>query len=185
MYRWYEDSLICYAYISDVTTLKGFENEKSDFRRSRWFTRKWTLQELLAPPELVFFDQHWKRSCKKKDISEIIAEVTEIPWFYVSGGRDRFEGASIAQKLSWASRRQTTRREDLAYCLLGIFGINMPLLYGEGPKAFTRLQGEMIKHTRIKQYLPGDSTFPQIKTAVAFLLNHPPTLRLAAELIML
>ncbi|KAE9381065.1 HET-domain-containing protein [Stipitochalara longipes BDJ] len=146
MFRWYEKSIICYAYLSDVASLGSLRHEDSDFRKSRWFTRGWTLQELLAPSQLVFFDQGWGTSCKKTHISEVISEITGISAIYISHAG--FQRASFAQKMAWASQRKTTRREDLAYCLLGNFEVNIPLLYGEGDKAFTRLQEEIVKQTQ-------------------------------------
>ncbi len=146
MFRWYNDSVICYAYLSDVATLDGLENGDSDFRKRRWFTRGWTLQELLAPDDLVFFDQGWNGSRSKLDIPNVVSEITGIPKPYIAGVT--FGNPSVAQKMAWASQRTTTRKEDMAYCLLGIFRINMPLLYGEGERAFTRLQEEIVKQTQ-------------------------------------
>ncbi|KAI7230272.1 hypothetical protein KC330_g7049 [Hortaea werneckii] len=106
MYTWYEDAAICYAYLSDVPSTDKPFAEKSHFARSRWFSRGWTLQELLAPNEVQFLSMHWT-----------------------------------------SLRRETTRREDAAYCLMGLFSVNMPLLYGEGKKAFQRLQEEIMRHS--------------------------------------
>lgn len=135
------------------------------FREARWFTRGWTLQELLAPVQVLFFNSSWQclgirakikralydqmpykkfTSSSFRSLSHILEEITTIDVLYLVGAWD-IERASIAQRMSWATNRRTTREEDLAYCLLGIFGINMPLLYGEGSKAFLRLQDEIIK----------------------------------------
>lgn len=113
------------------------------FAASRWFTRGWTLQELLAPNEVIFFSQDWIPMGRKKDLVATLEQVTGIDRDYLDDISLR--GASIAEKMSWASRRKTTRLEDMAYCLLGIFDVNMPLLYGEGKKAFKRLQLELIR----------------------------------------
>jgi hypothetical protein len=115
--------------------------EDSPFKKSKWFTRGWTLQELLAPESLIFFDREWEEIGTKRALSSAIISVTGIESPYL---HDQ-SSACIAKKMSWASRRQTLREEDIAYCLLGIFGVNMPLLYGESPAAFLRLQTEIIK----------------------------------------
>lgn len=143
MFRWYRQSHCCYAFLSDVEYDTADATLGSDFEKSRWFTRGFTLQELLAPLDVFFFDVNWRYIGSKASLTERISAITRIPQHML---RDRtFELASVAQKMSWAAKRQTTRPEDVAYCLLGIFGVNMPLLYGEGSKAFTRLQEEILK----------------------------------------
>ena len=117
----------------------------SDFRKSRWFTRGWTLQELIAPRDMVFFRHNWIRLGRRGDLCDTISEVTGIDKTTLNGGD--VGAVSVAKKMSWASRRETTRQEDIAYCLIGIFGINMPLLYGEGERAFVRLQEEIMTNT--------------------------------------
>jgi hypothetical protein len=139
MFRWYRDAEICYAYLSDVSAPLTKSDNMDAFRFSKWFTRGWTLQELLAPDELTFFDKDWKEIGTKEGLRETISKVTGIKHLF------NFEDASVAQKMSWAARRETTRLEDQAYCLLGIFGVNMPPLYGEGPSAFLRLQLEIMR----------------------------------------
>ena len=144
MYRWYQDTLVCYAYLADVTIgdrgLCDLSAER-EFHESRWFTRGWTLQELLAPKDVVFYDKDWREFGSKSSLMAQISLVTGIQQCHMVDTNT----ASAAQKMSWASRRKTTRVEDLAYSLLGIFDVNMPLLYGEGKKAFTRLQQEIVK----------------------------------------
>ena len=115
----------------------------SKFRDSRWFKRGWTLQELLAPAVVIFLDQDWIELGTKLSLQEEVCHATGISTHHLHQPRD----ASVAQKMSWASTRATTRSEDLAYCLLGVFDVNMPLLYGEGMKAFQRLQEEILKHS--------------------------------------
>ncbi|KAE9364736.1 HET-domain-containing protein [Stipitochalara longipes BDJ] len=136
MYSWYKNSQVCYAYLADV---RSGNDLQEDLRKSNWFTRGWTLQELLAPSSVVFFDKDWIDIGTKIILEEQISKITGIEDFR------NFETACIAQKMSWASRRETTRVEDMAYCLLGLFNVNMPPLYGEGEKAFTRLQLEILK----------------------------------------
>lgn len=147
MFAWYCNSSICYAFLADVPPLNPNDLESfQGFRRSRWFTRGWTLQELLAPPNLKFYDEEWSLIDDRSGsiILKVIHEVTGIDEPYLTG-RDALATASIAKRMSWLSKRTTTRIEDLAYCMLGIFDINMPLLYGEGSAAFTRLQREIIQ----------------------------------------
>lgn len=108
--------------------------------------RGWTLQELLAPKRVVFYDRAWQRFADKARLSKHIEKATGVPKEALCNP-DRAFAASIAQKMSWASTRVTSRTEDMAYCLLGLFDINMPLLYSEGKKAFLRLQQEIIKST--------------------------------------
>jgi hypothetical protein len=109
----------------------------STFRQSRWFTRGWTLQELLAPASVEFYDQNWFEIGKKSSMRNLIQEITTIQ------ALDSINDACVAEKMSWAANRETNRTEDQADCLMGLFDINMPLLYGEGEKAFLRLQREI------------------------------------------
>jgi hypothetical protein len=158
MYRWYENARECYAYLNDVTwaqigTKDEMEQSRKEFRDSKWFTRGWTLQELLAPELVLFFDRSWNligpkssEGVKVSDLATEISSITEIDIKYIKNVY-RGRGACAAVKMSWVSRRQTSRSEDMAYCLLGIFDVNMPLLYGEGKKAFFRLQFEIIKQS--------------------------------------
>ncbi|RSL66574.1 hypothetical protein CEP54_003738 [Fusarium duplospermum] len=144
MFAWYRDAEICYAFLIDVPTIPT-SGPLYDFCKSRWFTRGWTLQELLAPREVIFYDQNWQKIGRKSaSLRREIEAVTDINVDFITG-RSTLAHASVAQKMSWLSRRVTTRVEDMAYCMLGIFGINMPLLYGEGNNAFVRLQEEIIK----------------------------------------
>ncbi|KAK0622697.1 heterokaryon incompatibility protein-domain-containing protein, partial [Immersiella caudata] len=142
MYRWYADAGICYAYLADYSPRA---TSRSKFSDSRWFTRGWTLQELVAPKEVVFYGADWHFIGRKSDtLLEAISSVTGIPT--VVFRNPKLIGVqSIAERMSWLAGRKTTREEDMAYCTLGLFDINMPLLYGEGMKAFTRLQEEIIK----------------------------------------
>ncbi|KAF4629091.1 hypothetical protein G7Y89_g9061 [Cudoniella acicularis] len=148
MFRWYEEAQICYAYLADVPELYFSSSQESSkipwkwhFRSSRWFTRGWTLQELLAPTFLLFIDRSWGNIGSREEWAEEIYSTTGIEEKQL---RD-FRSCSLATKLSWASNRHTTREEDRAYSLLGVLGVNMPLIYGEGRRAFIRLQHELIK----------------------------------------
>lgn len=139
MWTWYKVSGVCYVYLADVTDLT-----ESEFGKSSWWTRGWTLQELLAPRELIFFTASWGIIGPKKYMDQTISRISKIDPNVVNGTID-LQSVSVAQRMCWVSSRTTTRTEDMAYCLLGIFGVNMPLLYGEGENAFLRLQQEIIR----------------------------------------
>ncbi|KAF2161720.1 hypothetical protein M409DRAFT_58801 [Zasmidium cellare ATCC 36951] len=122
------------------------------FSRSRYWTRGWTLQELIAPPEVEFFDRRWKFVNSRTSAAAHVARITGIDAsLLASPGRGDLAQAlasySVAERLSWAAGRVTTRVEDSAYSLFGLFGVNMPLLYGEGSAAFERLQQEILRAT--------------------------------------
>jgi hypothetical protein len=145
MYAWYRDSVVCLAYLSDVPTDDDPHSPSSAFAKSKWFTRGWTLQELLAPARVNFYGQRWGKILgTKSSLKAVISQVTSIQ---LSALEDQWSISkfSIAQKMSWVAKRKTTRVEDIAYCLLGVFGINMPIVYGEGKNAFRRLQLELMK----------------------------------------
>lgn len=158
MFQWYSRSAICYAFLEDVwdsNVINGdlpffdgsdYDNEGSVLEHSKWFTRGWTLQELLAPTRVEFYDQKWMHLGSKTEMSSRISIITKIPQRVLIFPRE-IKLQSVAKRMSWASKRETTRLEDIAYCLLGIFSIHMPLLYGEGDRAFQRLQEELIKES--------------------------------------
>lgn len=146
MYQWYSKAYVCYAYLADILLPAKGSAAPRKFVDSEWFQRGWTLQELLAPQELIFFDMEWREIGTKGNLRFIISTATRIHHRYLYGySPEHNNAASIAERMSWASFRTTSRTEDIAYCLLGIMNINMPLLYGEGEKAFLRLQEELIK----------------------------------------
>lgn len=136
MYMWYERADICYAYLCDVQGNRSIAE-------SSWFTRGWTLQELLAPTSLQFYDSRWSPIASRYELSAELEAITGIPQLALHNFRH--DDFCVAEKMAWAARRQTTREEDSAYCLLGLFNVNMPLLYGEGNKAFLRFQEEIMK----------------------------------------
>ncbi|KAH7131753.1 heterokaryon incompatibility protein-domain-containing protein [Dactylonectria estremocensis] len=138
MFQWYRDAAICFAYLSDVDSLDDPASEGSSFSRSRWFTRGWTLQELLAPTEVAFLASDWAEIGTKNSLRAAVSRITGISAKVLE--ESKWSEYSVAQRMSWAAKRQTTRPEDEAYCLMGLFDVNMPLLYGEGRKAFLRLQ---------------------------------------------
>ncbi|KAI0839494.1 heterokaryon incompatibility protein-domain-containing protein [Hypoxylon sp. FL0890] len=151
MFRWYKKAAICYAYLGDVRDASGLSE-------SRWFTRGWTLQELIAPKDVRFYSADWDLLGSKIDLQDELQHITGIERSVLSTGA--FDEICIAKRMSWAATRQTTRVEDLAYSLLGIFQVNMPLLYGEGKRSFIRLQEEIMKtsddHTLFAWGIPSD-----------------------------
>jgi heterokaryon incompatibility protein (HET) len=144
MFRYYQEAEVCYVYLKDVTYWNPSETE---FRHSRWFTRGWTLQELIAPATVQFYTARWYKIGLKTEesLSVLISEITGIDLQTLKGGN--VLSVSIARRMHWASKRKTTRVEDRAYSLLGLFDVNMPMIYGEGIKAFRRLQEEILKST--------------------------------------
>lgn len=148
MFRWYRDAAICYAYLEDASEkIKLPITSSSSISHCRWFTRGWTLQELLAPKEIVFFGAKWTTIGRKTELKEILEQITGIPCTILTGNM-RLDQSSVANRMNWAAKRETTREEDIAYCLMGIFDVNMPMLYGEGRNAFIRLQEEILKQTQ-------------------------------------
>jgi len=152
MFEWYKNAKECYVYLNDVHWVKNrtkdeVESSRRSFRDSKWFTRGWTLQELLAPSKALFFDKRWKFVGNREKLSTDISTATSIDASFVRDYSDRNnrQEISVAMKMAWVAKRETTRSEDMAYCMLGIFDVNMPLLYGERRKAFLRLQLEIIR----------------------------------------
>jgi hypothetical protein len=155
MFRWYREAAACFVFLADVEasgTMLG-----DDFERSRWFTRGWTLQELLAPREIYFFDKRWTYVGDKLSTVYRISQRTGIDLEVVLTGT--WSACCTAQRMSWAADRVTSRQEDMAYCLMGLFDVNMPLLYGEGgEKAFIRLQEEIMKESDDQSIFAWDAT---------------------------
>ena len=146
MYRWYKNSAVCFAYLSDVSSNADM-TQSTAFKESLWFKRGWTLQELIAPRVVEFYGKNdagvWGEIGTKSSLRSAITEVTGIPVDVLRTGI--FQGISVATRMSWASRRKTKRVEDEAYSLMGIFDVHMPMVYGEGKRAFERLQAEIMK----------------------------------------
>jgi len=151
MFRWYRNAVKCYVFLSDVS--KGdFGTQPlpsqllSTLRPSRWFTRGWTLQELLAPLRVEFFSKEGDWLGDKTTLESQMHNITGIAVKALQGTHLSY--FSVDERMSWASNRRTTIEEDHAYCLLGIFEIHMPLIYGEGKEnAFRRLLDEIKKHS--------------------------------------
>ncbi|KAK6073224.1 HET domain-containing protein [Seiridium cupressi] len=151
MFTWYHNAAVCFVYLSDL----GPSSEPTvvALRRCRWFSRGWTLQELIAPTNVQFYNSHWQPVATKTEIPKELMEVTginELAIIFRDRGTDVREvlrSLPVSIKMSWAASRVTTRPEDMAYCLLGLFDINMPILYGEGERAFIRLQEAICGQT--------------------------------------
>lgn len=193
MFAWYRDSEVCYAYLADFDSTQGGTLSS---RPIRWFTRGWTLQELIAPLKVYFYDKNWVRFGDKWSLAAQLVAVTGIDelafrWhfdpvhyfdfdgYYTYPNEDYsprhspesrcnfcrrdlnhvLQSFRIATRMSWAASRETTRPEDIAYSLLGIFGVNMPMLYGEGGRAFLRLQ-QAILQTSTDQSILAFNTVP-------------------------
>ncbi|KAN0102226.1 HET domain containing protein [Hyaloscypha variabilis] len=184
MYMWYKSAKICYAYLADVKPLLRTRlSPLAQFERSRWFTRGWTLQELIAPAKVEFFAGDWSRFGTKAGFHSALSQVTGIDEGTLTGGRDLRE-VSIAKKMSWASKRVTTRPEDIAYCLLGIFGVNLPLLYGEGEKAFIRLQEEIMRNSDDQSLFAWSLTQPpRSSKLLGFLARSPAAFEKSANIV--
>ncbi|KAJ4302535.1 hypothetical protein N0V88_002684 [Collariella sp. IMI 366227] len=177
MFSWYRKSAVCYAYIADCES----DQPENLSAKNRWFTRGWTLQELIAPTRVEFYNRDWVRIGDRAALAGVLSGITRMDdllfkWhphecclirkglstesgiskstaylptcsFCRQNAVGMLESFSVATRMSWAANRTTTREEDLAYSLLGIFGVTMPLLYGEGRNAFLRLQQEIARKT--------------------------------------
>ncbi|KAL6399495.1 hypothetical protein AUP68_18043 [Ilyonectria robusta] len=202
MFKWYNKSAACYVYMEDVVLAQdGSTINMVNFDSSRWFTRGWTLQELIAPHELQFFDRDWKKMQSRHELAQRLSNITGIHTDILSR-RHRLErpvlllrrnnhstncpackaydglalylgNETIATKMKWAANRVTTREEDIAYCLLGLFDINMPLLYGEGKNAFLRLQEEILRKAPDQTILTWTESFLRRGRQISYLPEHP------------
>jgi hypothetical protein len=191
MFRWYQNAERCYVLLTDVLKndqdlpdasgghpdemAKRTRHWKTALRKSRWFTRGWTLQELIAPSNVEFFAKNKEYLGDKQSLEEEIHDITGIPTSVLR--HHTLRDFSIEERFSWTASRQTTYEEDMAYCLLGIFDINMPLLYGEGKMNAMKRLRRMAEHARdgpsgavlqqklsgLRQWLgvPDPSTIPQ------------------------
>lgn len=144
MYDWYRLADVCYVYLADVPHGQDPTRENSRFRRSRWHTRGWTLQELIAPERVEFLTRTWTYLGTKMGMAATLEEITGIDFDVLTGRVTDLDTISIAKRMSWAARRDTTYVEDQAYCLMGLFCVNMPPIYGEDSNAFLRLQKEIV-----------------------------------------
>ncbi|KAH8725657.1 hypothetical protein GQ44DRAFT_582994, partial [Phaeosphaeriaceae sp. PMI808] len=149
-FHWYQHAAKCYIFLSDVAVpdIVGPQlyriTWENAFRTSEWFTRGWTLQELLAPASVEFFSKEGKLLGNKMSLEQEIHEITQVPLKVLQG--QRLSKISVDERMRWVASRKTTIKEDKAYCLLGILGVFIPLIYGEGEdNAFLRLEEEVQK----------------------------------------
>jgi hypothetical protein len=152
MLQWYREASKCYVYLSDVSIHDNFDpknpSSESTFWNCRWFSRGWTLQELIAPASVEFFSKEGQKLGDKRSLEHQIHQITGISIQALRGCP--LSIFSVEERMSWAAGRKATRKEDEAYCLLGIFNIYMPLIYGEGSNAMTRLRRKIHKALRDK-----------------------------------
>ncbi|KAI1452742.1 HET-domain-containing protein [Annulohypoxylon moriforme] len=201
MFQWYKSSAACYVFLEDVRAV-------SDLFKSRWFTRGWTLQELIAPETVRFYDHRWNLLGDRFGLAPEITHRTNIglnvltrnhlnngyPWeahthsnqkstcescyCVITTIEDSLKTVCVAEKMNWVSERETTRIEDIAYCLLGIFGVNMTLIYGEGLNAFRRLQEEILKRSEDQSILTWCAFDESHDATSSFLASHPRQFKL-------
>lgn len=158
MFNWYRKAEKCYVYLSDVSVYSDDESQPKWTRdlaisKSRWFTRGWTLQELLAPKSVEFFSREGKLLGDRKTLEQEIQKATEIPITALRGSP--LSGFSVSERIRWAEKRTTNRKEDKAYCLLGIFNVSMCPRYGEEEHAFTRLMAKIYPPLRSLSHAKG------------------------------
>ena len=183
MFEWYRRAGVCMVYLSDVSMEEldvgkdPDEVDMKEFRQSAWFTRGWTLQELLAPDHSFFYSKSWKQIGTRRSLLRHIVEASGIEERYITATpafarnlEQMLASTTIAMRISWASRRRTTRIEDAAYCLLGLFGISMMPLYGEGHRAFRRLQLEIMKEFNDDSLFAWSTNSARLNN---FLATHP------------
>ncbi|KAJ9161556.1 HET-domain-containing protein [Coniochaeta hoffmannii] len=145
MFRWYKNAAVCFAYLADLPAGPK-KNLQQALSLCHWFTRGWTLQELVASRVVEFYDEAWNLRGDKHELCELVSSITRIDEDVLRDS-SLLRNIPVARRMSWASTRQCTRVEDVAYSLLGIFDIHMPLIYGEGDKAFIRLQEAIAQDT--------------------------------------
>jgi len=165
MFSWFRFSTVCYVYLSDVPSLAAEQLLRSNdpFYRCRWFTRGWTLEELIAPPVVHFFDSGWNFFGTKISLSQQLSHITGIPRSCPTGSTVVGD-YSIAERMSWASRRLTTRVEDQAYCLMGLFDVNIPLQSSQSssnisPRPNNNTNNYIIRHLNKSNQKPPHKRF--------------------------
>ncbi|KAG7284324.1 hypothetical protein NEMBOFW57_010696 [Staphylotrichum longicolle] len=192
MFRWYKRARKCYAFLGDVDEAPVLDSKAApaaveqdnpsrpalvpdnlglfcvqmQLSRSRWWKRGWTLQELIAPYNVEFYNCRWEFLTSKRANKRFISATFAIPEPILDHS-DSLSSVCVADRIAWAAGRKTTREEDMAYSLLGILGVNMPLLYGEGGRrAFVRLQEQTIAASEdYTLFLWGHSTYRQFLVA--------------------
>ncbi|KAI9067442.1 HET-domain-containing protein [Trametes sanguinea] len=171
MFQWYALAQVCYAYLEDVPSDQDIHRHGSAFRRSKWFTRGWTLQELIAPRSLLFVARDWTVIGTKASLAALLEDITGIDADVLTFRR-QLGDVSVARRMWWASARRTTRIEDEAYCLMGIFGVHMATIYGEGRRSFLRLQEEILKRTSDQTLFAWGNVLPIRTTPFREQMSH-------------
>ncbi|KAM5530589.1 hypothetical protein V8D89_015748 [Ganoderma adspersum] len=204
MYDWYSYAKVCYVFLPDVSNRDHHAGSQKlwekEFRKSQWFYRGWTLQELLAPNVVIFLSKDWHILGSKHELAPQIKEITSIPRAVIRCQKP-LDTVSVAQRMSWAAERKTTREEDRAYSMLGIFGVNIRISYGEGSYAFYRLQEAIINEipdqTIFAWQLPLQAPqnllagglrllrSPRPTDEILRLARHPPTFTGSSDLVPL
>ena len=174
MYAWYREAIVCYAYLSDVPEGTDIETGPA-FGYSKWWGRGWTLQELIAATKVIFYGPAATGWCLLGEKSMHCTRISEISGIDVGvlSGAQAVESVSIAKRMSWASKRVTTRPEDIAYCLIGLFQVNMPMLYGEGNRAFIRLQEEIMQDSDDESLFAWRDYTASSTATMGLLATHP------------
>ena len=165
MYQWYQGSKLCIAYLEDVPHKR--------LKDSIWFDRCWTLQELIAPEVVIFFDCAWNLAGTKAELSMELSHKTKIPESILRHTRE-LSTCSIAQRMSWAAHRESTRIEDKAYSLMGLFNIHMPMIYGD-KDAFLRLQQNIIQNSKDESIFAWNTEFPGYSRTYSGLFAPSPS----------
>ncbi|KAH7027799.1 kinesin light chain 1 [Microdochium trichocladiopsis] len=157
MFRWYRSAERCYVFLSDVSCPSassqqlGVMSWEAAFRGSRWFTRGWTLQELIAPQIVEFYSKEGVFLGDKRSLEAVIRDVTGIPARALRNAP--LSEFTTSEREAWVRNRETKYEEDMAYSLLGIFGVYIPLIYGEGrEQAQRRLREEVQKSVKGTHY---------------------------------
>ena len=183
MYRWYENAQVCYAYLHDVLS-SSIPTEPDDKMYANgwpeWFSRGWTLQEMIAPSNVQFFNKQWQAIGDKRALARTLEYITGVPEHVLRGGLHG-DRVCVAQIMSWAANRTTTRVEDRAYSLMGLLGVNMPMLYGEGKKAFHRLQLEIIRTSNDQSIFAWSCDEKEVRTG-SILADDPSVFRCCSEM---
>ncbi|KAI0642560.1 hypothetical protein C8Q79DRAFT_219108 [Trametes meyenii] len=172
MLFWYLSADICYAYLLYVSDHDDPRERGSSFRRSKYHKRGWTLQELIAPTSVIFLSRAWNTIGSKHSLLETLVETTGTDGDVLLGP-EKMTNVSVAGRMPWAAKRETTRVEDRAYSLLGLFGISMPIIYGEGHRAFMRLQQEILKQDPDESLFAWGRIYPSLDAARDMLQAGP------------
>ena len=185
MFRWYENSRVCYAYFHDLSdevfpTVCDEQKYPHSNGWPEWFSRGWTLQEMIAPTNVRFFNKSWQPIGDKIKLASTLSEITRVPEHILTDGLPS-NRPCVAQIMSWAANRKTTRVEDWAYSLLGLLDVNMPMLYGEGKKAFHRLQLEIIRMSNDQSIFAWDYQGEKGRTC-SILADDPSFFRNCSEM---